>query len=92
MSKKKERDEAWFRVVVFIVSGVITYVWSYLSFVLIFVNWLLTLITGKRNAELADFIEYWSTQLYRFWRYMSGINNERPFPFGKLDRMSFFKK
>jgi hypothetical protein len=92
MSKQKERDEALFRIIVFMVSGVITYIWAYLSYVLIFINWLVSLISGKRNPELAEFIEYWTTQVYKFWRYISGVTNERPFPFTNLERISFFKK
>ncbi len=92
LSRRKERKEALFRIVVCIVSGVILYVWAYLSYILIIVNWLIALISGKRNKDLAEFIEYWSTSLYMFMRYMSGLTNERPFPFKSLQRISKFEK
>jgi len=93
MAKRKaEREEALFRILVFIVSGIITYVWAYLAYACMLINWLIALIRCQRSSELADFTEYWNTQIYRFWRYMSGVTNERPFPFTKLEKITFFKK
>lgn len=92
MSKKGERKEALFRVLVLIVSGIILYVWAYLSYLLILINWLIALISGKRERGIAEFVEYWSSQVYLFFRYLSGLTNERPFPFENLKRISKFQK
>lgn len=92
-SIKKERREALFRVVVLIVSGIIVVcLWSYIARVLMLVNWLVALITGKRNREIALFNEYWNTSLYQFVKYMSGVTNKRPFPFTPLKAMGKFEK
>lgn len=94
MAKKKlsEREEAWFRIIVAIVSGIILGVWRILIKILAIINWFIDIITGKRNKELADFCEYWNTEVYKFIRYMTLVSNERPFPFSRMERISKFKK
>jgi len=87
-----ERKEAWFRIIVLIVSGIILNIWRALATILGIVNWFIVIISGNRNKEMAEFCEYWNTQLYKFIRYLTFVSNERPWPFeGKLDRMSKFK-
>lgn len=79
-----ERTESLWRVLVLIVSGIMLKFWEVLNGVLAVVNWVITLITGKRNKDIADFCEIYNSQLYTFWRYISGVSNVRPFPFGPL--------
>jgi hypothetical protein len=55
------------------------------------VNWLIVVFSGKRNEELAMFSEYWTTEMYRYYRYLIFVTNERPFPFSSMERMSEFK-
>ena len=86
-----ERKEAWFRIIVLIVSGIILELWGYLIVVLAVINWLITIFSGKRNKGIANFSEYFNTELYKFARYLTFVNNERPFPFSDLQRMSKFK-
>jgi hypothetical protein len=76
-----ERKEAFMRIAVLIVSGIILAVWKGLNQILILVNWIITLIAGKRNRGIANFCEIWNTQAYMFLRYISMVTNERPFPF-----------
>ena len=90
--KLTERQEAWFRIIVVIVSGIILAVWRYLIFVLIIVNWLITIFTGKRNREMADLCEYWNTEIYKYIRYMTFVSDKRPFPFTNVERLSKFEK
>jgi hypothetical protein len=90
-SKKIEQKEAWFRIVVLIVSGIILVAWHTIIKLLVFVNWIITVFSGKRNKELALFCEYWNTESYKFLRYMSFVSNKRPFPFSKLERISKFE-
>lgn len=90
MAKMSERKEAWFRIIVAIISGVILGVWKTLIFVLLIINWLITVFSGKRNKGLAEFSEYWNTQTYKYVRYLTFVSNKRPFPFSNLDRISRF--
>ncbi len=92
MAKKEfEKKEALFRILVLIITGIILMVWRSLIIVLIIINWLIVLISGRRNKELALFCEYRNTEWYKFIRYMTFVSNERPFPFSKMERMSKFK-
>lgn len=88
---KKEREEAAFRILALLVSGIILYVWMYLIIILSIVNWVITIFTGKRNKEIANFCEYWNTEIYKFTRYISSVSNERPFPFTSIEKISSFK-
>ena len=88
--KRSERKEAWFRIIVGIVSGVILGLWKGLIQILGLVHWFVVVFSGKRNKELAEFSEYFNTELYKFTRYLTFVSNKRPFPFTKLERMSRF--
>ncbi len=90
--KLSERKEAWFRIIVAIISGIILAVWRYLVFVLAIINWLIAVFSGKRNKELAEFSEYWNTEVYKYMRYVTFVSNKRPFPFTNMQRMSKFEK
>jgi hypothetical protein len=87
-----ERKEAWFRIAVFIVSGIVLSVWKLLVTLLGAINWLIVVFSGKRNREMALFCEYWNTEIYKFLRYMTFVSNKRPFPFSNLERISKFEK
>ncbi len=97
MARKKvmvnfnERKEAWFRIIVAIITGIILAVWRYLVFVFAIVNWFVVIFTGKRNMELAMFCEYFNTEFYKFLRYITFVSNKRPFPFSDMERMSVFE-
>lgn len=90
MVKMSERKEAWFRIIVAIVSGIILSVWRYLVVILAVVNFIITIFSGKRNKALAVFCEYWNTEAYKYIRYLTFVVNKRPFPFSKMERMSKF--
>ena len=87
----REKREAWFRIIVLIVSGIILSVWSYLILVLGIVNFFIAIFSGKRNKEIAEFSEYWNTETYKFYRYVTFVTNQRPFPFSSMERISKFK-
>ena len=92
MVKKKmsERKEAWMRIVVAIVSGIVLSVWKIFIQVLAIINWLITVFTNKRSRKLAKMCEIWNTQIYIYLRYLTFVTNERPFPFNSLTK-SFSK-
>lgn len=79
-----ERAEVLMRIIIGIVSGIILYAWMYLIGVFIIINFIWTIIAGKRIRDVAELCEVWNTQQYRFVGYMSFLTNERPFPFSRL--------
>ncbi len=85
-----ERLEALMRIVVGVVTGIILGVWKMLIGVFWVINFIWTLISGKRIKELAELSEIWNTQMYVFLRYMNFVSNERPMPFRKMTK-SFSK-
>ena len=87
-----ERKEAFFRILVLIVSGVILELWSCAAIVVAIAHWVVVVISNKRNKGIAEFLEYWNTEYYKYYRYMTGVSNERPFPFSRISRISKFKK
>ncbi len=88
-----ERTEAWMRIVIVIVSGIVLSVWRYFICVLAIINWFYTVFAGKRLKELAGLSEIWNTQMYVYLRYLTFVTNDRPFPFKKLTKnISKFKK
>jgi hypothetical protein len=90
MTKKSERKEAWFRIIVLIISGVILGLWKGVIQIIAVISWVIVVFSGKRNKDLALFCEYFNTETYRFIRYLTFVSNKRPFPFTELQRMSKF--
>ena len=90
MGKKGERKEAWFRIIVLVVSGIILGLWGKLTGLIGIIHWLVVVFSGKRNKDLAMFCEYWNTETYKFMRYLTFVSNKRPFPFTKAETMSKF--
>ena len=82
----KERKEAWMRIVVGIVSGIILGAWKYFIALLTVINFFYTLFKKRRMKELAEMSEIWNTQNYIFQRYLIFESNLRPFPFTKLKK------
>ena len=89
-SENTERKEAWFRIIVLIVSGIVLGLWKGLIQIIAVINWFIVVFSGKRNKELALFCEYFNTEAYKFIRYLTFVSNKRPFPFTELERMSKF--
>ncbi len=79
-----ERKEAWFRIIVLVVSGLILGLWKGVIQILTVVHWIMVLITGKRSKDLAQFSEIWNTQIYTYLTYLTFVTNKRPFPFESL--------
>ena len=76
-----ERTEALLRIVVGIVGMVVVYFWRILVQVVIILHWIIVIITGKRNADLAKFTNYYTTFYYNYLRYITFATNKRVFPF-----------
>ena len=90
MAKTSERKEAWFRIIVAIISGIILAVWKVLIVIFTMLNWIIVVFSGKRNKSLAELSEYWNTEIYKYVRYLTFVSNKRPFPFSDAERMSKF--
>jgi hypothetical protein len=89
---KSERKEAWFKILVAIISGVILHFWGIVILIVGIINWLIVVFSGKRNKSLANFCEPWNTEKYKYLRYLTSVSNTRPFPFSNVERMSKFEK
>ncbi len=88
-----ERTEAWLRIVIGIISGIILTLWKVLIQILGIVQWVIVIFSGKRQKGIADFSEIWNSQIYVYLRYMTFVSNKRPFPFNTLKpNMSKFGK
>ncbi|MBS3092699.1 DUF4389 domain-containing protein [Candidatus Pacearchaeota archaeon] len=90
-NRKIERKEAWFRILVLIISGIILNLWKVLICIFSIINWLIVVFSGKRNRDLAMLSEYWNTETYKFIRYLAFVSNVRPFPFTSAERLSKFE-
>ena len=90
LARSKERKEAWFRILILIISGIILGLWKSLICILVIVNFCITAYSGKRNRNVADFCEYWNTEVYKFFHYITFVSNDRPFPFSGLDKLNKF--
>ena len=86
MVLKSKRKEAWMRIPVGIISGIVIYVWFYLIWIFFIINFIYRIFSGKTLGDLARMSEVWNTQKYFFIRYMTFGFDNRPFPFGKLEK------
>ncbi len=84
--KKSERKEAWMRIIVLIVSGIVIGVWKVFVQILAIINFVYAIFSGKRMKSWAEMGEICNTQNYIFFRYMMFESNFRPFPFTKLQK------
>jgi hypothetical protein len=82
----KSKRNLWMRIPIFIVSGIILHVWG--CFVLIFslVQLILQLLGNKKEKEFLHISSMFSTQIYIFFKYISFLSEEKPFPWGKLGK------
>jgi hypothetical protein len=84
VKKTSERKEAWMRILVAIVTGIILCAWGALIKIFVLFNWLYAVFAGKRSKGMARLSEIWNTQFYDFLRYITFVTNKRPFPFSSL--------
>jgi len=88
-----ERKEAWMRIIVLVITGIILGVWRWLIGIFVLINFIYTIFAGKRLKELAEMSEVWNSQWYTFQRYIIFLSNKRPFPFTSLEKsMSKFER
>lgn len=81
-----ERKEALMRILVGIVSGIILHLWWIPVKIAAIINFIWTLISGKRCKALSRFCYVWVDQFYKFIKYMVFATNKRVFPFAELGK------
>ncbi len=81
-----ERKEAFMRIVIGIVSGIIFALWKLLVIALGIFHWLYAVFAKKRSKRLAEFCNGWVNYAYAYYRYMVFATNQRPFPFEDLKK------
>ena len=82
-----ERKEAWMRILVGIISGIVLALWKMIVLVLSIFHWIYVMFSNKRNKGIAEFCNMWLSQVYKYIRYMTFATNERPFPFSELGKV-----
>lgn len=83
-----ERKQAWMRILVGIVSGIILYFWGIAVAAAAIIHWLIVVFSGKRKKRFAEFCEPWNTETYKYYRYLTFVSDKKPFPFSDIERMS----
>ena len=81
-----ERKEAFMRIIVGIISGIILGLWKTLICIVTVFHWVYVIFKNKRNKGIANFCNLWIAQAYGFIRYMTFTTNSRPFPFSELGK------
>lgn len=87
-----EKKEAWFRIIVAIISGIVLNLWGFVVGIVAILNWFVVVFCGKRNKDFAEFCEPWNTEYYKYYRYLTFVTNKRPFPFSEIERISKYGK
>ena len=82
-----ERKEAWMRIIVVIISGIIIGLWKLLVEAISIFHWIYVIFKGKRSKGIAEFCNLWVAQAYLFLRYATFTTNSRPFPFSGLGKV-----
>ena len=81
-----ERKEAFMRIIIGIVSGIILGLWKVLVVAVSVYHWFSILFTKKRNPGISSFGNGWIGYVYSYYRYMTFSTNKRTFPFGDLKK------
>lgn len=87
--KKKKRikvKNVWMRIPVFIISGVILYVWGFFVLCFCIAQFVIILVEDKKSKELVHLCRLFNIQAYDFMNYITFVSERRPFPFGPLEK------
>jgi hypothetical protein len=82
--QENERQEAWMRILVFIISGIVLEVWGFFILIFALVQFILVIVDGKKNKEILEMCKIYVEQVYVFAKYITFISNQKPFPFSEL--------
>ena len=81
-----DKKEILMRIPVFILSGIILYVWGFFIIIFSLAQLVLFLIGEKKEKEFAHISNLFSNQIYDFFKYITFSSEKRPFPFSKLKK------
>jgi D-alanyl-lipoteichoic acid acyltransferase DltB (MBOAT superfamily) len=84
--RKIKSKEVWMRIPVFIISGIILYVWGFFVLCFCLAQFILILVDDKKNKELVHMCRLFNIQAYDFMNYITFVSERRPFPFGHLQK------
>jgi Domain of unknown function (DUF4389) len=82
----KSKRNIWMRIPVFILSGMILYVGGFFVLIFSLVQLVLMLTEKKKEKEILNISSMFSNQVYCFFKYISFISEEKPFPFGEIKK------
>jgi len=82
----KDKKDIWMRIPIFIVSGAILHVWAFFILIFSLVQLVLLLLGNKKEKELSKMSSMFCDQAYCFFRYITFMSEEKPFPFGQIKR------
>ena len=80
------KKELWMRIPVFILSGIILHVWGFFVLIFSLAQLVLLLVEGKKEKEFTHISSMFSNQIYTFFKYITFLSDERPFPFSKIKK------
>jgi hypothetical protein len=80
------KRELWTRIPVFILSGAILYVWGFFTLIFSLAQFVFILIGDKKEKEFLHISNLFSKQIYTFFKYITFLSDERPFPFSKMKK------
>jgi len=81
----KNKRDIWMRIPVFILSGAIIHVWAFFICIFALVQLILKLLGEKQEAEFTHISSMFCNQVYIFFKYITFLSEEKPFPWGKLE-------
>ena len=82
----KNKRDIWMRIPIFFLSGMMLNVWAFFILIFSLVQLVLMLLEDKTEKEFLTISSMFSDQIYCFFRYISFVSEEKPFPFGKLGK------
>ena len=82
----KSKRNLWMRIPVFILSGMILHVWGFFVLIFSLAQLVLLLVGGKKEKEFTHISSMFSNQIYTFFKYITFLSDERPFPFSKMKK------
>ncbi len=78
------KRDVWMRIPIFIVSGAILNIWAFFVCIFALVQLVLILTNNKKEKEFSNISSMFSNQIYCFFKYISFISEEKPFPWRKI--------
>jgi len=80
------KKNIWMRIPVFLLSGMILHVWGFFVLIFSIVQFVLILTERKTEKEFLNISSMFCSQIYCFFKYITFLSEEKPFPWGKLKK------